>query len=58
MDHAKLREHRFKTDKKESCTAQVAVRIPPSLKEKLKEKKGWQEQVRQYMEKIVELESA
>ena len=48
----------FKTDRSESCTAQINVRIPPSLKEKLKGKKGWHEGIREYLEKFVEMESA
>ena len=53
-----LKLGQFKTDRPESCTAQINVRIPPSLKEKLKGKKGWHEEVRKTLERFVELESA
>ncbi len=48
----------FKTDRAESCTAQISVRIPQSLKAKLKNVDNWQELVRETLEKAVELESA
>ncbi len=48
----------FTTDRKESCTAQISVRIPPSLKAKLSQKENWQEFVRQTLQKALELESA
>ena len=48
----------FTTDREESCTAQINVRIPPSLKAKLKNVDNWQEDVRQYLQKIVDLKSA
>ena len=49
---------RFKTDRKESYTAQVSVRIAPSLKEKLQDVEGWQEEVRKFLEQIAEPKSA
>jgi hypothetical protein len=36
----------FKTDREESCTAQLNLRVPPSLLEKIKEQENWQEFVR------------
>ncbi|MDJ0634277.1 MAG: hypothetical protein QNJ34_13900 [Xenococcaceae cyanobacterium MO_188.B29] len=48
----------FKTDREEPCTAQVAIRIPPSLKSRLKNIDNWQEQARQALEKIADLKSA
>ena len=48
----------FKTDRAESCTAQINIRIPPSLKAKLKNVDNWQEGVREYLQKIVEPKSA
>ncbi len=48
----------FTTDRKEACTAQINVRIPPSLKAKLKDVDNWQEGVREYLQKIVEPKSA
>ena len=53
-----LYKHGFTTDKPEACTAHVGLRVPPSVKEKLKTKDGWQEKVRNYIEQLVELESA
>lgn len=50
-------ENYFKTDRKESCTAQISVRIPPSLKAKLKNVDNWQELVRQALEEAVNLKS-
>lgn len=48
----------FTTDRKESCTAQINVRITPSLKAKLKNVDNWQELVRETLEKAAELKSA
>lgn len=48
----------FTTDKEESCTAQMNVRVPPSLIAKIKQKDNWQEFVRQTLQKAVEAESA
>ena len=51
-------ENRFTTQRAEPCTAQISVRIPPSLKSQLKNIDNWQEAVREYLQKIVEAESA
>ena len=51
-------ENRFTTERNEACTAQISVRIPPSLKSQLKNIDNWQEAVREYLQKIVETESA
>ena len=48
----------FTTDRKESCTVQMNVKMPPSLIAKIKERDNWQEFVRQTLEKAVEVESA
>ena len=48
----------FTTDREESCTAQISVRIPPSLKAKLQKKDNWQEFVRQTLLEKLEAESA
>ncbi len=46
--HPKLENLKpFTTDKEESCTAQMNIRVPPSLLAKLKKKENWQEFVRQ-----------
>ncbi|MDJ0531659.1 MAG: hypothetical protein QNJ70_04040 [Xenococcaceae cyanobacterium MO_207.B15] len=43
-------KYHFKTDRPEACTAQISIRIPPSLKAKLKDIDNWQELVRQTLE--------
>ncbi len=48
----------FTTERSESCTAQLALRVPPSMKAKIKEKENWQEFVRQTLQKALETESA
>ena len=53
-----LKPNVYKTERKESCTAQISVRIAPSVKAKLKNIDGWHERVRQLLDEIVELESA
>ena len=42
-----IKKYGFKTNRSESCTAQITVRIPPSLKAQLTQKDNWQELVRQ-----------
>ena len=46
----------FKTDRSEPCTAQVAIRLAPSQKAKLKQIDGWQEQARKFFDQLIELE--
>ena len=46
-------ENWFKTERKESCTAQISIRIPPSLKAKLKDVDNWQEIVRESLHEAV-----
>ncbi len=53
-----LKPYHYKTDREESCTAKVTVRIAPSVKEKLQQVEGWQEEVRKFLDKIVEPKSA
>ena len=48
----------FKTDRPESCTAQIALRIPPSLKAELKNLDNWQEEVRQFLQEKVKSKTA
>lgn len=45
---------RFKTSKKESCTAQIAIRIPPSDKAKLQGIDNWQEEVRKLIKQLTD----
>ncbi len=57
--HPKLENLKpFTTDKEESCTAQMNVRVPPSLIAKIKQKENWQEFVRQTLLEKLEAESA
>ena len=48
----------FKTDRAESCTASLSLRITPSLKADLKKIDNWQEFVRQTLEEAVAKKSA
>ncbi len=48
----------YTTDRKESCTAQLNLRVPPSLSAKIKERENWQEFVRQTLLEKLEAESA
>lgn len=41
-----LSAYAFTTDRQESCTATLQVRVPPSLLAELKKKDNWQELVR------------
>lgn len=50
-------ENYFKTDRKESCTAQLNLRVPPSLLEKIKEQENWQEFVRTALAEKLEVKS-
>ncbi len=40
-------KYHFKTERSESCTAQLNLKVPPSLLEKIKEQDNWQDFVRQ-----------
>lgn len=40
------------THRKESCTANVTLRIPPSQKSKLQQIDNWQEVLRDYIQQI------
>ncbi len=57
--HPKLENLKpFKTDREESCTAQMNVKVPPSLLAQLKKREHWQEFVRQTLLEKLEAESA
>lgn len=43
----KIKEYGFKTDREESLTAKLSMRVPPSMLDELKKKDNWQELVRQ-----------
>ncbi len=45
------KENFFTTSRKESCTAQMNLKMPPSLLEKIKQQKNWQEVVRNILAK-------
>ncbi len=42
-----IKGYTFKTDRSESCTAQLNLRVPPSLLNEIKSQNNWQEFVRQ-----------
>ena len=42
-----IEAYTFKTKRKESCTAQLNLRVPPSLLTEIKNQENWQEFVRQ-----------
>ena len=42
----KIKEYGFKTDREESLTAKLSVRITPSMLKELRKKDNWQELVR------------
>jgi hypothetical protein len=48
-----ITKYSFKTDREESCTAKLSVRIAPSDLEALKAISGWQELVRQKVKEIL-----
>jgi len=49
-----IKKYGFKTDRKESLTAKLSIRVAPSMLNKLKEQENWQELVRQAIEKALE----
>ena len=55
-DH--IEKYQFTTERQESCTAHLSLRITPSLKAKLKKVDNWQEEVRKTLENLVQPESA
>jgi hypothetical protein len=44
----------FKTDRQESCTAKLSVRVPPSLLGDLKSLENWQEFVRLTLKQAID----
>ncbi len=52
-----LVKYRFTTDRKESCTAKMTLRLPPSQYAKLKEIDNWQEKVRGAIAYLVKSEN-
>ncbi len=52
------KENFFTTDRKESLTAKLSVRIEPSLLKALKEQENWQELVRKTLKEAVNAKSA
>ena len=49
-----LKPNRYTTDRKEACTAQLNVRIAPSVKAKLKQVDNWHEKVRKFLDELTE----
>lgn len=47
-------ENFFKTDRQESCTAKLSVRVPPSLLGDLKSLENWQEFVRLTLKQAID----
>ncbi len=43
----KIKEYGFKTDRPESLTAKLSMRVAPSMLAELKKKENWQELVRE-----------
>ena len=52
-----LIKYQFSTDRKESCTAKMTLRLPPSQYAKLKEIDNWQEKVRLAISSLVQSEN-
>lgn len=48
----------YTTERQESCTVQLNLRVPPSLSAKIKQRDNWQEFVRQTLLEKLEAESA
>ena len=51
-----LYKHGFKTERCESCTSLVSLRMPKSLKMKLKDIPNWQDKARDFLESLAEQE--
>ncbi len=49
---------RFKTNRPESCIATLTIKVPPTLKEKLKGIDNWHEDTRQFLSNLVEEKSS
>lgn len=54
----KAKKTQFTTDREESCTANLTLRVPPSKKEKLKHIKGWHDKVRNFLDEIIDMEES
>ncbi len=54
----RIKQYRYSTDREESCTAHLSLRIPPSQKAKLKQVEGWQEEVRKLIEELTDRATA
>ena len=52
-----LIKYQFSTDREESCTAKMTLRLPPSQYAKLKEIDNWQEKVRLAIFSLVQSEN-
>ena len=47
----------FTTDRKQPLTAQVAIRLTPQVKEKLKNIPNWKNQIRDYIHEMIKDDS-
>ena len=55
-DH--IEKYRFTTDREEACTANLTLRIPPSIKAELKKIDGVNDKIRDFLESLVEIEKS
>ncbi len=51
---AKGHKEGFTTNRKQPLTAQIAIRLTPKVKEKLKNVPNWQGEVREFIEALAE----
>ena len=49
-----IKQYGFKTDREESLTAKLSMRVTPSMLDELKKKDNWQELVRQAIAKALD----
>ncbi|MGF1489771.1 MAG: hypothetical protein ACFBSE_22015 [Prochloraceae cyanobacterium] len=49
-----IKKHGFTTDRVEPLNTQLALKVPASMKKRLKEKENWQEFVRNAISKALE----
>ena len=52
------KENFFTTERKESLTAKLSLRVEPSLLDALKQQENWQELVRQTLREVMKARSA
>jgi hypothetical protein len=52
-----LEQHQFSTDRAESLTEKLTIRIPPSMMAALKQRENWQELVRNAIAQALQQEN-